>query len=297
MKAGIVVSGGSLKGVLAHNGFFLALKKLGIEMMTCIGTSAGAISGGYICSGGTPEKLREILVNLKASDYIDKLSVWEHSVYAYKKFRGWTGLLKGDALEDLIRRIYPVTYFEEQPIPFYAHVANISRVDEECIHKGELAPAVRASAAIPFEFEMKEINGQYYWDGGVFGFNAINRLAEFHPDLDVIIVNDFHRHDTAINNKFMKEPLTPVKAVNKLVDCAAYKFDELKYEILESKYKQIEVISIRPEIPFSVDLQKPSKELANKVIDCGYNETMKAFGKLEVAKAEFVAMSEEKSNV
>jgi len=300
MKTGIVLAGGSLKGMYNHTGFLLALKNLGIKIDAVIGTSAGSISGGYIAAGGSPEKLREILIDLRADDYIDKISTWKLGWKLFKKLRGVSGLIKGEALQKYIEKKFPVRTFEETPIPFYAHTVNISRVREEIFHSGELAPAIRASASIPYIFALapiKDSNGviNYYWDGGVVGYNALEELAEregkeiksdefnrsvmalakANPQLDTIIVNDFHRHNTDIDNSFMEKDWTPYHLGNKLLDCVAGEFDRLKYQVL--KQYDIEVISIRPNIPFNVNLEKPSPELAKKVIQYSIEETYRCF--------------------
>lgn len=300
MKTGIVAAGGSLKGIYNHIGFFIALEEMGIVPDAIMGTSAGAVVGGYIAAGGSVKRLKEIALNLKAKDYIDPHNMLKLVWMATRKFKGSTGLIKGKALENLIRKIYPVAFFEETPIPFYAHTVNISTRCEEILCSGELAPAVRASASIPFVFEaakIKDSNGKdnYYVDGGVVGHHALDQLARVHaemkcvehlartePWLDVILVNDFHKHKTEINNSFMEKEWTPYHLINRIVDCMAAEYDNLRYQVL--KEYNVDVISIRPDIPYNVELKDPSRDLAEQVINYSVDETFRCLKELNNEK-------------
>jgi len=287
MKTGVVLAGGSLKGNYNHTGFLIALEELGIDIDAIIGTSAGAIIGGYKASGGSLKRLREIFINLKAKNYVDPISSFYIGWKILHKFKGLAGYIKGKRLEKYIEQHFPCKFFEETPIPFYAHTVNVSRRKEEIFHKGELAKPIRASASIPFIFQpvkIKDADGRdnYYLDGGVVGYNAVEELAKREPSLDVIIVNDFHKHNTDINNEFLEKPWTPYYLTMRLLDCQAAEFDILKYEVLE-KYN-VEVITIRPNVPFHVELTKPSPELAKKVIDYSIEETKRCFRELNKMK-------------
>ena len=287
-KVGFALAGGSLKGIAAHTGFMKAMAELEIEPSAIIGTSAGSLVGGYMSlrkvNKDNVEKLIQIVSNLTAKDYVDKVSIFTHIVNVFRGLKGLKGVIKGDRFEKYLDGILNQSEFSDCIIPFYAHVGNIDKAREEVVGVGhkerKMARPCRASSTIPMAFEpvdMYDRDGEIceFVDGGVTGLHAVEELAMRHPGLDYIITNDFHLHDEK-KRPIKDKKLYPIKLIYKMYDMAANEFEKQRRAIMEQN--KIEHINVNPVIPYSVELQKPRKEDLINVINCGYEETLRILG-------------------
>lgn len=135
-KIGIALSGGAARG-FAHVGVLKVLVENGIPIDMVAGTSAGSIIGGAVASGMS----------------IDDIENMARSV-------GWTdigrpslsplGLLSNEPLGRYLAMHFPVTRFEEMPIPFAAIACDLQTGDEVALKdKGDAIFAIKASCAVP----------------------------------------------------------------------------------------------------------------------------------------------------
>ena len=96
----------SFFGFFAHAGFVQALSKSGIKPIAYSGTSAGALIAAMAASGIPPEKMFKILSKLKKKHFWDPdyISLFFKSL---KLFKGWPGLLKGNAFRKILEENLP----------------------------------------------------------------------------------------------------------------------------------------------------------------------------------------------
>jgi len=285
IKVGIANAGGSLKGVAFHTGFYKALYEYGIEPSIIIGTSAGSIVGQFISLYGlskdTLDRLEKLVINLKPNDYVDKLSLFSLAWCLMKQGRDLGGYIKGKKLEEFLEETNGKSSFNQTKIKFGAHVINLSRRRQEILTEGELAKCARASASIPLVFEPTKINNEYYLDGGVFGYHAADKLLNMEPELDAIIVVDFHLNNEEPSD-FIDEKWLPAKIIQRCLDAQAHEFEKLKFEIIEKEDKDIYFINVRPYIPISIDLIKPKKKTLQEIINKSYQESIKFLEEIRI---------------
>lgn len=88
---------------------------------------------------------------------------------ASRVFYSPRGILSNAALGNFIASSFPITRFEDLPIPFAAVACDLETGDEVVLKEtGDLALAIRASCAIPGVFvPVEDGNGRYLIDGGV----------------------------------------------------------------------------------------------------------------------------------
>jgi NTE family protein len=154
-KIGLALSGGAARG-FAHVGVLKVLREHGIPIDMISGSSAGAIVAGAFAAGMTPDEIGEM------GRKVRWLGISRPSMSPM-------GLLSNARLEPFITANFPVYRFEDLPVPFAAVACNIE-TGEEVVLKGEgdLAPAIRASCAIPGVFTpVKDAEGRTLVDGGV----------------------------------------------------------------------------------------------------------------------------------
>jgi len=148
---GLALSGGGARGII-HIGVLKALVENELKPSCVAGTSIGAIVGALYCSGIGPEKMLELIAG---KSFLKMFSIRP----------SFSGLLKMDYLEKILKKYVPTT-FTELNIPFYVCATNLSQHKIEVFHEGEIYKPVKASSSIPILFEPIDINGNLYIDGG-----------------------------------------------------------------------------------------------------------------------------------
>jgi predicted acylesterase/phospholipase RssA len=180
----LVLSGGGAKG-LAHIGVIRALDSLGIRPDLVVGTSMGAVIGAMYASGYSGKQIDSLSRSLPLSQLfrtyspqvpsslgpLQPIIVWEQrpgSGFVVQRSSVLepevnallnAGMLRGNLLAR--------GNFDSLPIPFRAVATDLLSGTSVVFRSGDLARAVRASAAIPLLFDPERINGRYLGDGGL----------------------------------------------------------------------------------------------------------------------------------
>jgi NTE family protein len=154
-KVGLALSGGGARG-FAHIGVLKALVENDIPIDLVAGTSAGSFVGGAFASGMSVD---EIIAVGK------KISWFGVAGFSYSP----RGLLSNAPMAKFITDNFPVTRFEDLPIPFAAVACDLETGDEIILSsEGDLVEAIRASCAIPGVFiPVIDGSGRSLIDGGV----------------------------------------------------------------------------------------------------------------------------------
>jgi NTE family protein len=152
-RIGLALSGGSTHGA-AHIGVLMVLEREGIHPTCVAGTSTGALVGSAYCAGVPLEEISNIFLKMRWPTLLKPNLL--HSL----------ALFDTTPMEEYIRKNIGDCNFEELKIPFAAIGCDIVTGERVVLDKGPMAPAVRASAAIPGFFSPVEINGRLLVDGG-----------------------------------------------------------------------------------------------------------------------------------
>lgn len=155
MKLGIALGGGSAKGY-AHLGILKTLKNEGIKFDVITGTSIGAFVGAVYAGGGI-EELEKITRGIKLKD-IPRILAPTISK---------TGLLSGNYIKTLLKRVIDAQNIEDLSIPFAAVSTDINKGETVTFTSGSLHKAIRASIAIPGLFTSVVDTDKFLVDGGV----------------------------------------------------------------------------------------------------------------------------------
>ncbi|MCL4406147.1 MAG: patatin-like phospholipase family protein [Patescibacteria group bacterium] len=156
-KVGLALGGGGARG-FAHIGVIKALKDLGIPIDYIAGTSMGAIVGGLYALTESVENIEDRLEGLEGKN----LKVVNAIIRKDAK-----PIMKNQSMLQLIDEFFGNARFEDCHVPFRAVATDVKTGIEISLDKGLLAPAVKASAAIPVVFQPVEIDGRLLVDGGL----------------------------------------------------------------------------------------------------------------------------------
>ncbi len=188
-RIGVVLSAGGIRGVYAHTGFLQAAEEMDIPISAMAGCSAGAVVGGIYASGTALKTWAQALYRVRPEDFWPPRSLW-CSMWdvVVTKGRRFTGISKVDPATTFCRKHLAVCDFEDCRIPFYALAICLASGEKTVFSKGDLAPRIVASAAIPFLFQPVEIEGKYFCDGAVIDLAPTDAICCKHG-LDVLIVH------------------------------------------------------------------------------------------------------------
>ena len=179
----LVLSGGGAKG-LAHIGVLHVLDSLGVRPDIIVGSSMGAIIGGLYASGYTAREIDSLARHLPLTrlfrtyeprvplslGLLQPAIVWEEE-------SGGLAFQRAAVLESEVNALLNAGFlrgnlralgnFDSLPIPFRAVATDLLSGNPYVFAAGDLAQAVRASAAIPLLFEPELVEGRYLGDGGL----------------------------------------------------------------------------------------------------------------------------------
>ena len=168
-RLGLALGGGAVLG-FSHIGILSALRDAGIRVDFVAGTSAGAVVAALHAFGVPPARMRALLSPLtwrKVSNFS----------------RNSLGLLSNDRLAQLLHQELGNVGIEQAPTPLAIVAADIHTGDTIVLREGPLAPAVRASAAIPGIYAPVSIGGRLLVDGGIVENVPVRPLREMGADV------------------------------------------------------------------------------------------------------------------
>ena len=169
-KVGLVLSGGGARG-MSHIGVLKALVEHGVKPDIISGTSAGAFVGALFASGYTPEEILTIVLDTKFSRFL-------------RFGLSFSGLLKIDRAEEILKKHIPENAFEALKIPLVVTATDIHGGEEVIFRTGELAKPILASCCLPGLFKPLNFQGLDLVDGAIFNNLPV---AAIENEVDFII--------------------------------------------------------------------------------------------------------------
>jgi NTE family protein len=269
MSKCLVLTGGSLRGICAHTGFLKAAKELGHEFDAVIGTSAGAIVGGFYALGKSPEEIHNIIAGISKDNYIDP--DYRNLVIAmnpFSFFKGWTGLLRGDAFYNWLKFHTDSSLMYNTQKFLGITVTNISRSCAQTItsidNDNLLADWMRASSSIPFVFRAHNVlnydtgEREYYVDGGAVNNIPLDEAIKIYPNASkyyVVTALNATKHDKLppASNSFLDARITPIRILERVIGAVGR---ELHTQNFYRAGHPVEVFQLDPG---SIHLDEPHK--------------------------------------
>ena len=186
-KIALVLGGGAARG-FAHVGVIRALEQEKIPVDMVVGTSVGSLIGALYAADPNSFELEWTAFKLEKDDLFD-----------YGVFSTLTGMgpVKGDKLEDFVKKRVSVENIEQLKIPFAAVATDLNRGVAVILDKGSVAKAVRASSAIPGVFSPVDYQGKTLVDGGVMDNIPVSVARK--KGADIIIAVDISENVTNFN--------------------------------------------------------------------------------------------------
>ena len=244
-KTGVVFSSGFF-GFFAHAGFLSALRDLEIIPSGYAGASSGAILAAMAASDMDDPAIKEILFNLKKSDFWDPDPIPTILCQALKLFKGYTGYLRGKGFARLLERI-PVKRIEDCRTPLVISATNLTFQKEELFTRGSLKNAIHASGAVPGLFKPADIDGALYVDGGMVNKAPVLPLADLiQPEKIIIHFIASDNMDGPLNS-FLEKRMTPWRVHHLSVNISRQEGYRRQCDVAEQR--GIEILEVKTNAP------------------------------------------------
>ena len=175
---GLVLGAGAARG-FAHVGVIKALEAQGIRPDIVVGSSAGSVIAALFASGATGNELNRLALNL------DEATIADWGLPFAGRFGG---LIKGDALQNMVNREVQNKSIEQMRIPLGIVATELQSGKGILFRSGNTGLAVRASCSVPGVFQPAVISGKEYVDGGLVAPVPVSYARQMGATL-VIAVN------------------------------------------------------------------------------------------------------------
>lgn len=218
----LVLGGGGARGY-AHIPVIQELEKRGIVPDYVIGTSMGALIGGFYSAGWTGEDLVELAlesdINSLLSNYNLNTGKMElvtpdseiitniASVnFGNTGFGSVSGLINDQSINGFIRnnlsKVLNITDFDELSVPFRAIGTDATKGTEIVFDDGDLFVALRSSMSLPLAFPPVQLDDDtFVMDGGMVNNLPVSVAKDLGADIVLAVdVNDAKRQNEVVSS-------------------------------------------------------------------------------------------------
>ncbi|MFH0844847.1 MAG: patatin-like phospholipase family protein [Pseudomonadota bacterium] len=244
-KTGVVFSSGFF-GFFAHAGFLAALRELKVEPAGYAGASSGAIVAAMAASGMSDSSIKEILLDLKKSDFWDPEPIPLLLRKALKGLKGYRGYLRGRKFCRLLEKI-PVNRIEACSKPLAIVATNLTERGEGLFTKGPLIIRLQASGAVPMLFKPVEIDGSLYVDGGMVNKAPVLALADLIEPERIIVHFISSDNLEESRDSYLKKKLTPWHIYHLSVNISREVAYQRQCDLV--RRRGVEIIQVRSNAP------------------------------------------------
>ena len=177
-----VVAGGGAGACVSLIGVVRAFEDAGIKPDLIVSCSGGTIWGSMWAAGMTSDEMAEFSLSWHPENYLDMQWLRFPSFIA-SGFRGFSGVMKGEAIERLFTERFGDLRAGEFETPLAPIVYDMDRgiVDyfgTESTPEVTIGRLVRIAIALPLMIEAVEVGGHLYVDGGIIDLFPLQPIID-----------------------------------------------------------------------------------------------------------------------
>lgn len=277
-SSGLVLEGGGLRAIFT-SGVLDAFIEHGIEFPYVIGVSAGTCNGVSFL-GKNLHRMRDITINYSGDErYMSVKSMIKNGEYLNSKW------IFGELTYDILPLDYDT--YEKAGATMCAVVTNAETGEAEYLYPTsfrEQCEELRASCALPLATKPVEINGNYYYDGGLVDSVPLKRAFDDGCEKCIVILTQDRGYtkkpvgyDKIIKRILKKYPQTAEKILDRH---NAYN-SQREYIFEQERLGNIFIIC--PPEPLNTSTLNSDKQKLKAIYELGYKqgiesiENVKAF--------------------
>ncbi len=167
---------------MAHVGVIEVLKENNIPIDLIVGVSSGSAVGALYADSRDIDKIKALLLNIKSKELLD-FSLKNFFNMLIKPVTPYTG----QAYEDFLFKNMESKEFSELKIPLVVVTTDINTGKKLIIDQGSIAPAVRASSAIPPVLSPVKLFNKTLIDGGILEPVPVLTAKLYDPKLVIAV--------------------------------------------------------------------------------------------------------------
>ncbi|MDX1957905.1 MAG: patatin-like phospholipase family protein [Leptospiraceae bacterium] len=289
MKKGLVLSGGGGRGAYQAGVYRYLSEKSYTPDIVC-GASVGAINAVAIASGMDSQRIEELWESIKRKNVM-RYSYWN----IIKNFflRRFSPIADSRPLENYLKSKIDFSKIKDSPIDLFVPAVNIVSGQLEFFDKNEITVRhIMASSSMPIIFPWQEIDGRYYWDGGLMANTPVLPLIERDVrDIIIVILSP-------VGSNLLELPRNTIEAAERAFELSLLaSFENFKSRIEQSKSKftmkslmigildrlykvgdyRFRIVSPNESLGVSSILNFTGEQ-ARKLIELGYNDAKEQIG-------------------
>lgn len=195
-RLALVATGGS--GALASVvGAARALEEAGVRPAVVSMCSGSALFGFPLAAGFTAEEVAEFVLGFRPAEYVD-VDWGTLARLVPTAARGFAGVVAGERIEAVYRRLLGDMTLSEMPIPAYAPIWNIEENRVEYLGPRThpdlpVARAVHMAIALPLFVAPVDMDGSYWCDGGIVDIFPVSPVLDIEEPCEVALaINGFY---------------------------------------------------------------------------------------------------------
>jgi NTE family protein len=194
-RVAIACTGGS--GALASVvGVARAFEERGLTPSAISACSGSGFFAFPLGTGMPADEVASFVLSLRPRDYLD-LDVGGLLSLPASAARGFTGLLRGEAVEATYRGLFGDLRLAELPVPVYAPIWDVDHnrvayLGPDTYPDVTVARAVRMSIALSPLYQAVELDGAWWCDGGIVDIFPVRPLLDRVAPDAVVAVNGFY---------------------------------------------------------------------------------------------------------
>lgn len=184
VTAFVLSGGGSLGAVQA--GMLLSLFEAGVTPDIIIGTSVGAVNGGWVAArpdvAGTTDLIR-VWHSLSRRDvFPTRFGTSVLCIFGQRRH-----FASGDGLRRILRQHLRFQLLQDAPTSFHCVATDVLSGEDVLLSSGDAADAIAASAAIPAILPPVRIDGRDLMDGGVVNNTPLSHAVGLGADVIYVL--------------------------------------------------------------------------------------------------------------
>lgn len=255
----LVFCGGGSHGAM-EVGFYQAIQELGLPVNLVIGSSIGALNGACIAAGMSAAEMAQIWRSIRRRD-VARFTL--RGVFTPGRHPAFLSL---DPLRELLRKVLPVTRFEDFLIPLTIATTDLQRGQPVYwCEAGDIMDPLIASMSLPGVFPPVEIDGHQFVDGGIANNVPLDKAVEQGARTILMV---YCTCCEASSRPF--HGLLPV-----LMRSFSIALDRKFSVELERFGALVRVLNVRPRFPREIDLL--DFRYTEELIEVAYRQTLEYF--------------------